>query len=456
MLAEGAESAVGSDAQRSGPGPRHRRNRIDFGDYQLLEEIARGGMGVVYRAHQRSLQRTVAVKMILAGHFAGKEMTQRFRGEAAAAGALQHPNIVAIHDIGMHRGQHFLSMDYVEGQNLAQLVGARPLPAQPAARYVKLIAEAIHYAHGQGILHRDLKPSNVLIDSATDQPRVTDFGLAKRLTSTSDFGFRTSDLTATGQILGSPNFMPPEQAGGSRGRLGRHSDIYGLGAILYYLMTARAPFQAPSLEATVTQVINTEPVSPRLLNPAVPQDLETICLKCLEKEPSRRYQTAQEVADELGRFLKDEPIVARPVSRAERVWRWCRRKPGLATVGAAALVLLLVVVVGAPVAIVRIDRARAEAERNLYAADMKLASEAVRNGAYNYARELLDRHRPRRGAKDLRGFEWRYFWSLLEDQKPVHEFDGLPHGPAGMMVSPSPPRARSSITLVRLTCGLGT
>src|SRR5439155_5854089 len=232
----------------------------------------------------------------------------------------------------------------------------------------------IHYAHSQGILHRDLKPSNVLVDAATDQPRVTDFGLAKRLEG-------ESSLTITGQMMGSPGFIAPEQASPDRGKVGRHSDVYALGAILYYLLTARAPFQAESLPAIVTQVLNTEPVSPRLLNPSVPRDLETICLKCLEKEPDRRYATAIELADDLGRFLKGEPVHARPISPAGKAWRWCRHKPALATLGALVLLLLLVVVVGAPIAIVRIDRARAEAERNLYAADMRLASEALRNGA---------------------------------------------------------------------------
>src|SRR5262245_9582715 len=276
-----------------------------FGDYELLEEIARGGLGVVYKARQTSLNRIVAIKMILAGHFASKQIAQRFKGEAVAAGTLQHPNIVAIHEIGTHEGQHFFSMDYVEGQNLAQLVGNRPLSPQSAVRYVKLIAEAIHYAHGQGILHRDLKPSNVLIDAATDQPRVTDFGLAKRLDG-------ESSLTVTGQVLGSPNFMPPEQASRRRGKVGRTSDVYALGGILYYLVTARAPFQADSLEHLITQVLNAEPVSPRLLNPSIPRDLETITLKCLEKETSRRYPTAQELADELGRVLRQEPIRSRP------------------------------------------------------------------------------------------------------------------------------------------------
>jgi WD40 repeat protein/tRNA A-37 threonylcarbamoyl transferase component Bud32 len=397
-------------------GESDRRGQ-QFGDYELLEEIARGGMGVVYKARQKSLNRTVAVKLILAGQFATKQFVRRFRAEAAAAAVLQHPNIVAIHEVGVYAGHHFFSMDYVQGQNLAQLVGSRPLAPRQAARYIKLIAEAIDYAHQQGILHRDLKPSNVLIDAATDQPRVTDFGLARRLDG-------DSSLTITGQVLGSPNFMPPEQAGSGGHKLGRHSDVYGLGAILYYLVTARAPFQAESLEATVTQVINVEPIAPRLLNPAVPADLETICLRCLEKEPCRRYQTAHELAEELDRFLRQEPILARPVSRAERVWRWCCRKPALATLGGIALALLLVVLLGAPIAMVRIRRGKAEAERNLYVADMKLVSEAVRDGAYNHARELLERHRPASGQIDLGGFEWRYFWKVLQDHEPVRTLVG--------------------------------
>src|SRR5438034_8962612 len=211
-----------------------------FGDYELLEEIARGGMGVVYRARHLKLERIVAVKMILAGKFASKQIIQRFRGEVMAAALLQHPNIVAIHDVGIHDSQHYFSMDYVDGQNLSQLVGTRPLPPAKAARYVKLVAEAIHYAHQQGILHRDLKPSNVLVD-ASDQPRITDFGLAKRFGSDSQLSTLSPQLTLTGQMLGSPNFMPPEQASAQRGKVGRHSDVYGLGAILYHLLTPALP-----------------------------------------------------------------------------------------------------------------------------------------------------------------------------------------------------------------------
>ncbi len=273
-----------------------------FGDYELLEEIARGGMGIVFKARQRKLDRIVAVKMILAGQFASREQALRFRVEAEAAARLQHPNIVRIHETGEQDGQPYFSMDYVEGGNLASLVREKPLPAKRAAGYVKTIAEAIHYAHEQGILHRDLKPSNVLIDHA-DQPHVTDFGLAKRMT-------KESFLTVTGDVMGSPNFMPPEQAGAKGGKAGRYSDVYSLGGILFYLVTGRPPFLSDTVAETMHHVLNTEPVSPRLLNPSVPQDIATICLKCLEKEPAKRYQTAQQMADDLGRFLRDEPLLA--------------------------------------------------------------------------------------------------------------------------------------------------
>src|SRR5262245_57398267 len=386
-----------------------------FGDYELLDEIARGGMGVVYRARQRRLGRTVALKLILGGQLATREFIHRFRAEAAAAAALQHPNIVAIHDVGVHDGNHFFSMDYVEGQNLAQLVGNRPLPAEKAAHYLKLIAEAIHYAHEQGILHRDLKPSNVLVDAATDQPRVTDFGLAKWLAG-------ESSLTLTGQVLGSPHFMPPEQADARRGKVSRRSDVFGLGGILYFLLTARPPFQGDSLETTLGQVLNVEPVSPRLLNPAVPRDLETICLKCLTKEPGRRYPTARAMGEDLSRFLNAESILARPTTRLERTWRWCRRKPAFAGLLTTAAVLLLTLAIGSPIVALRIQHARQIAEANLYGADLNLVQTALADADLVYARELLDRHRPTPGQRDQRGFEWRYLWNLCQgDEKFVLE-----------------------------------
>ena len=304
-----------------------------FGDYELLDEIARGGMGIVYRARQVSLNRIVAVKVLLFGQFSSEEFVERFRCEAEAAAALQHPNIVAIHEVGEHNGQRYFSMAHIEGKNLAELARDKPLPAKSAATCLRIIAEAIHYAHQRGVLHRDLKPSNVVVDS-DGQPHVTDFGLAKRLGD-------ESELTVTGQMLGSPNYMSPEQADRKRGEVTFVSDVYSLGAVLYHLLTGRAPFVGETLEDTLLQLLNAEPVSPRLLNASVPQDIATICLKCLEKQPAKRYQTARELAQELDRFLADEPIDARPVSRIEMLWRWWRRKPAMAALGVAVIVLLL-------------------------------------------------------------------------------------------------------------------
>src|SRR5512140_722834 len=304
-----------------------------LGDYELLEEIARGGMGVVYKARQVSLDRLVAVKMLLFGPLASPEYVQRFRTEATAAGSLHHPNIVSIVEVGIHQGQHYLVMDFVNGPPLSRLVTGQPLPARRAAGYVQTIAAAIHYAHERGVLHRDLKPSNVLLDE-NDQPKVTDFGLAKRLE-------KDTELTLSGQVLGSPSYMAPEQAAAQRGLVGKRSDIYSLGAILYHLLTGRAPFVAATVAETLQQVQTTEPVSPTILNPHLPRDLKTICLKCLEKQPARRYQTAQELAEELSRWLRGEPIRARPVSRPEKVWRWCRRKPVVAALTAVTVVAIL-------------------------------------------------------------------------------------------------------------------
>ncbi len=380
-----------------------------FGGYELLEEIARGGMGVVYRARQVQLNRVVGLKMILSGRFASEQEVLRFRAEAEAAANLRHPNIVAIHETGEHEGQHYFSMDFVVGRNLAEIVHGGPLAAHRAARYGQAIAEAIQYAHEQGVLHRDLKPSNILIDER-DQPRITDFGLAKRVRG--DFG-----LTVTGQILGSPSFMPPEQTSGKRAKAGPPSDVYGIGAILYHLITGRPPFQAESVDAVLVQLREADPIAPRLLNPSIPRDLETICVKCLEKDPARRYPTAQALADELGRFLRHEPIEARPVGPAVKVGRWCRRKPVL-----ALLILLLHLVGAAGLAGIlwqwrraernaageHLERARAEAQA--YASDMNVVAQAMDMNNLGRALALLDRNRPRLGRPDLRGWEWRYLW----------------------------------------------
>ena len=388
-----------------------------FRDYELLNEIARGGMGIVYRARQRSLDRIVALKLILGGHLASRELVHRFRTEAAAAAALDHPNIVAIHEVGVHNGNHFFSMDFVPGQNLGQLVGTRPLPPMKAACYLKEIAEAIEFAHGKGILHRDIKPSNVLVNASTGQALVTDFGLAKRLDG-------ESSLTMTGQVLGSPQFMPPEQADSRRGRVGRRSDVYSLGGVLYILLTARAPFVGDSLEAILGQVFEAEPITPRLLNASVPRDLETICLKCLNKEPRLRYASAKAVGEDLGRFLVGEPTLARPMTRIERGWRWCRRKPAVAGLIASVMVLLLLLAVGLPLFMLRIQDARQIAESNLYVADLNVVQTALGESDVNHARQLLDRHRPLGNEYDYRGFEWRYLWSLCQGDED-HVFEPL-------------------------------
>ena len=319
-------------AQAVGPG-----QQLSYvGNYELLEEIARGGMGVVYKARQTTLGRIVAVKMIVSGRLATEQDVQRFQVEAQAAAGLQHPNIVSIHEVGQHEGFHYFSMDYVEGRDLSAILRENLLPAKQAATYVRQMAEAIHYAHQQGTLHRDLKPSNILIDSH-DQVRITDFGLAMRVEG-------NSDLTRTGQIVGTPSYMPPEQARGQRSLIGPGSDVYGLGAILYECLTGRAPFRADSVLKTIEQVIHVEAASPRLLNPGIARDLETICLKCLQKEPHRRYGTAQLLADDLGRFLRGESIVARPTNAWERCVKWVRRRPTAAALYLASVTAMLALV----------------------------------------------------------------------------------------------------------------
>jgi serine/threonine protein kinase/Tfp pilus assembly protein PilF len=353
-----------------------------FGDYEVVEELARGGMGVVYRARQTSLQRTVALKMVAAGHLASPTAVQRFKTEAEAAANLDHPHIVPIYEIGEHEGQHYFTMKLIEGasldRRLAEFTLTRPdsaparsrrgdeADAQPGTRTASLrrqlqianllarVAEAVHYAHQRGILHRDLKPGNILIDR-DGQPHVTDFGLAKRVEA-------ESDLTLSGEIMGTPAYMAPEQAAGNVRQITTAADVFSLGVILYQLLTGRVPFGGKTPVEVFHATIQDQPPAPRAINPGVPRDLETICLKCLEKDPGKRFAGAQEVANELRRFIAGEPIHARPVSRAERVWRWSRRNPALAGFVAATTLLLLTVIVGAPLALWREAALRRQAE----------------------------------------------------------------------------------------------
>jgi tetratricopeptide (TPR) repeat protein len=379
-----------------------------FGDYELLEEIARGGMGVVYRARQASLNRIVAVKMILAGQLASPADVQRFRAEAEAAANLQHPNIVAIHEVGEHEGQHYFSMDYIEGRNLAQVISAgefRISDFERAARYVKTIAEAIHYAHQQGVLHRDLKPSNILIDAA-DEPRITDFGLAKRIesqpqeakpgdsanpetlarTESAEPG-GSNALTISGQVAGSPNYMSPEQAQGRRGRATVTSDIYSLGAILYHLLTGRPPFVAETLAETLQELLHTDPLSPRLLNPGIPRDVETICLKCLEKDVRHRYATAGALATDLERYLNNEPVAARPPSRLYRFQKLVRRNRLAFAAGGSIAVALVAGLCVATWGLMRERAARTRAQ----AAEKAARTEAAKSHEVaQFLKEMLE------------------------------------------------------------------
>src|SRR5213592_239741 len=322
---------------------------MDFGDYELLEEIGRGGQGVVYRARQKSLNRTVALKVIRLGQWATQAHLKRFRREAEAAANLDHPCIVPIYEVGEREGSCYFSMKFIDGGQLDEVAKRTPISIRNAAELIAKLARTVHYAHEHGILHRDIKPGNILLD-AKGEPHLTDFGLARLLET-------KSTVTHTMDVLGTPSYMAPEQASGRNEQLTSATDVYGLGAVLYQLLTGHPPFAGGTTYETVRMVLETQPRQPRLCNPKVDSDLETICLKCLEKEPAKRYASAESLAEDIERFLRNEPIRSRRSSRFEHAWRWCKRKPLVASLIAT---LTLVVAIGLAGALWELHRVQAE------------------------------------------------------------------------------------------------
>jgi hypothetical protein len=321
--------------------------------FEILEELGRGGMGVVYWARQINLNRLVALKMILAGAHAGSVALARFHKEAQAVASLRHPDIVQIHDVGETGGLPYFCLELIDGGSLAARIGGRPQHIRQAASTIRILARAINAAHRQGIVHRDLKPDNILL-TADGRPKITDFGLAKRLGD-------DTNQTRTGNIVGTPDYMAPEQARGDADDAGPKVDQHALGSILYELLTGHPPFRGSTPFDTIEQLCTQEPVPPSRLRPNIPRDLETICLKCLQKEPHRRYPDADALADDLDRFLEGQQVLARRISAVEHLGRRCRRNPCVASLVAAVLVLSVTVVTLSTVLAVHLARAHGAA-----------------------------------------------------------------------------------------------
>jgi WD40 repeat protein/serine/threonine protein kinase len=410
-----------------------------FGAYELLAEIGRGGMGVVYRARHRSLNRLVALKMIRAGAWATEEDAQRFRNEAEAAAGLDHPHIVSVHEVGRLQGQLYYTMRLVEGANLTEWLenaftpqetdqtGAKPQrrarrsSVSSAVKLLISVARAVHYAHQRGLLHRDLKPSNILVDE-DGQAHVADFGLAKRLEG-------APTLTGTGSLIGTPSYMAPEQAAGKKGTVSTATDVYGLGAVLFALLSGRPPFIGETSLEILERVRAQDPPSLRTV-PGVDRDLDTIVRKCLEKDSQGRYQSAEALADDLENWLAGRPIEARPVSHVGRLWRWCRRNRLVAALLAVSASLILAGVAGLAVSNRLLSQKQGETDEALrqareearstrlylYVAHIRLARDALDQDDVETVRELLAKDIPRSGEEDLRGFEWYYLQGLCQRQ----------------------------------------
>src|SRR5438552_4511928 len=321
---ENTETSDANAAPHIKKAPRPAKTPAKFGDYELVEEIGRGGQGVVYRAHQKSLNRTVALKVIGLGHWATEAHLKRFRREAEAAASLEHPGIVPIHEVGEREGTCYFSMGFIEGDQLDAVVRREPMSVRRAAELIAKVARTVHYAHEHHILHRDIKPGNILLDQE-GEPHLTDFGLA-RLVETE------STVTRTMEVLGTPSYMAPEQAVGNDAAITSATDVYGLGAVLYQLLTGHPPFAGGTTYETIKLLVDTEPRQPRLWNPKIDRDLSTISLKCLEKDPKRRYSSAFALAEDLEHWLKHEPIRARRTGVFTHARKWVRRKPAIAAV----------------------------------------------------------------------------------------------------------------------------
>jgi tRNA A-37 threonylcarbamoyl transferase component Bud32 len=394
-----------------------------FGDYDLIKELGRGGMGIVFKARQMSLNRPVALKMIRSAALASEDERRRFQNEAEAVATLDHPHIVPILEVGNYEGQRYFTMKLIGGTSLNQRLADYVGDPRSAAELLKHVAEAVHHAHQRGILHRDLKPANIMLDER-GEPFVTDFGLAKRIEG-------DSELTLSGAIMGTPAYMAPEQASGRRGAVTTASDVYGLGAIFYAVLTGRAPFEGDSVEETLEQVRNSAPSPPSKINPRMPRDLETICLKCLEKDPSRRYASAVELVSDLKRWLAGEPIAARAVGNAARFWMWCRRRPVIAGLSGAVVVAILGGLIGTSLGLLAALQARRDAldreqdahkarakereqtelaEQRLYAVRMNLIQGYWEDYHYDLLQQGLDEQLPaNQDGIDRRGFEW-FYW----------------------------------------------
>jgi tRNA A-37 threonylcarbamoyl transferase component Bud32 len=384
--------------------------------YEIIRELGRGGMGVVYQARQTKLNRPVALKMILAGSHAGAGELARFQTEAEAIARLRHPNIVQVYEVGDHEGKPYFSLEFCSGGSLEKKLNGTPLPPREAASLVETLAKAMQAAHEQHVIHRDLKPANVLL-AEDGTPKITGFGLAKKLDE--------AGQTQSGAIMGTPSYMAPEQAGGTPSQIGPLADVYALGAILYECLTGRPPFKAPTSLDTILQVVGDEPVPVRQLQPHVPADLETICLKCLRKEAARRYESAAALADDLRRFLEGRPVVARPVGRWERAAKWVRRNPALAGAAAAVVLALLLGTAFSTGFAIDASRQAAKARENEADAVAKGKELAAANDALTrtaddlettLARSLLRPLGLQGGDKPVIEAEWDALWELAANR----------------------------------------